>query len=80
MGTARAAVSARTRAAGAQPAARLYIELTLFIRFDLEREVDKPSLHSVSVYPRRTRIREPVSLCLFLWKERDNGQCGSKDK
>lgn len=38
-----------TRAAVALPAARFYIELTLFIRFDLEQKVVKLSLHSVSV-------------------------------
>lgn len=74
-----AGAGAHTRAAAAQRAARFYIELTLFIRFDLEQEVDKPSLPSASVNPTRSRNRKPVSLCLFLWNGRDSQYGRSED-
>lgn len=49
----------------AQRAARFYIELTLLIRFDLKREVNKPYVESASAPATSSRCREPVSVCLF---------------
>lgn len=79
VGAARAAGAAHSRGRRATSCS-LYIELTLFIRFDLEQKVDKPSPRSASVNPTRSRNRGPVSLCLFLWNERDNEHGGSEDK
>lgn len=45
---------ARTSAAGAQPAARFYIKLTLFTHSDLESEVDKPLRYTVPVQQLRS--------------------------
>lgn len=61
-----AAQATRTLATAAQRAARFYIELTLFIRFDLEREVDTPSPQCQCVPYAQSEPKAGFALFVFM--------------